>query len=167
MELILRDYRESDVDPLATLANNEKVSRYLIDTFPYPYTREDAVSWIGGGCREHGAIVKAIEADGRFVGSIGLTPQTGWRDHLAEIGYWLGEPFWGKGLGTAALNLMCGAAFGEHGFHKLFASVLAPNAPSMRILQKSGFRLAGILADEVSKHGRHYDIHHFERLARR
>lgn len=161
--LILRDYRDDDTDRLVEIANNEKVSRYLIDTFPFPYSSDDARWWIDEGCRAPGMVTKVIEVDGSFVGSIGLTRQTGWRSHLAEVGYWLGERYWGKGLATNALGLMCGQAFTELGIHKLFAPVLAPNTASMTVLQKCGFTKVGVLTDEVSKHHRYYDVHHFER----
>lgn len=161
--LILRDYYEDDADRLVELANNEKVSRYLIDTFPFPYSLQDARWWIEEGCRASGMVTKVIEVDGSIVGSVGLTRQTGWRTHLAEVGYWLGESYWGKGVATTALRMMCGHAFSELGIHKLFAPVLAPNTASMRVLQKCGFTKVGILADEVSKHQRYYDMHQFER----
>jgi len=93
------------------------VSRYLIDTFTYPYTAQDAVWWIEEGCCADGLLTKAIEGDGRLVGSVGLTRQTGWRSHLAEVGYWLGEPYWGNGLAAMALQMMCGCAFVELGIH--------------------------------------------------
>ena len=161
--LTLREYRKSDIGPLVALANNERVSRYMIDTFPYPYTRKDAEYWIDFAYNADGAITKVIEVNGQYAGSIGLTPQTGWRSHLAEIGYWLGEPYWGKGLATRALVMMCESAFVEHRFRKLYAPVLAPNAASMKVLEKCGFRLIGVLADEVLKRERFFDIHHFER----
>lgn len=160
--LVLRDYREDDADRLVELANNEEVSRYMIDTFPYPYTAQDARWWIEEGCRGPGMVTKVIEVDGSFVGSVGLTRQTGWRSHLAEVGYWLGEPYWGRGVATSALRIMCGHAFAELGIHKLFAPVLAPNTASMQVLRKCGFNKVGVLTDEVSKHHRYYDLHHFE-----
>ena len=68
--LVLRDYREDDADRLVELANNEEVSRYMIDTFPYPYTAQDARWWIEEGCRGPGMVTKVIEVDGSFVGSV-------------------------------------------------------------------------------------------------
>lgn len=161
--LVLRDYREDDADRLVELANNEEVSRYMIDTFPYPYTAQDARWWIEEGCRGPGMVTKAIDVDGSLVGSVGLTRQAGWRSHLAEVGYWLGEPYWGRGLAAMALHMMCGHAFAELKIHKLYAPVLAPNTASMRVLQKCGFIQVGVLADEVCKHHRYYDVHQFER----
>ena len=156
-----RNYANSDIERLVTLANNKNVSRYLVYTFPYPYTRTDAEWWIETGSTENGAITKAIEYDGQLVGSIGFQPQTGWKAHTAEIGYWLGEPYWGKGIASEALRMMTEIAIEDFDYRKLFAPVLAPNRASMRVLEKGGYRLEGILKDEVQKDGQFFDIHHF------
>lgn len=145
------------------LANNERVSRYLVDTFPYPYTRRDADWWIGIGSRQDGAVTKAIEWRGELVGSVGITPGTGWKQHLAEIGYWVGEDYWGHGIATAALGEMTTLAFEQLGFRKLFAPVLAPNTASMRVLEKNGYRLEGVHRQEVEKHGEYFDTYHYAR----
>ncbi len=167
MQTLLRAYRSDDIDALTAIANNERVSRYLIDTFPYPYTREDASWWIDSGAAQHGAITRAIEHDGRLVGTIGVAPQHGWRAHIAEIGYWLGEHYWGRGIASDALRLMSQHAFEELGYRKLIAPVLAPNGASMRVLEKCGYTKEGILKEEVCKHDRYYDIHLYALLAGR
>lgn len=157
----IRDYQASDADRLVLLANNEKVSRYLKYTFPHPYTKADADWWIAVGSHEKGAITKVIEWQGEFVGSVGITPQAGWRGHVAEIGYWLGEDYWGKGIATAALAGMSELAFETLGFRKLYAPVLAPNTASMKVLEKNGYRLEGILTREVMKNDEYFDIHQY------
>jgi ribosomal-protein-alanine N-acetyltransferase len=159
--IALREYAISDVQRLVSLANNEKVSRYLVYTFPYPYTREDAEWWIATGSKRNGAITRVIEYQGLFVGSVGITPQSGWRDHLAEIGYWLGEEYWGKGIATAALRQMTEFGFSSRNFRKLCAPVLAANIASMRVLEKCGYQREAILKNEVQKAGTYFDIHHF------
>lgn len=159
--IALRDYEAGDVDRLVELANNENVSRYLVYTFPYPYTKEDAKYWIEKGAHENGAVTKVIQFERTFVGSIGITPRTGWRSHLAEIGYWLGERFWGRGIATEALRQMTERAFSKSWLDKLFAPVLAPNAASMRVLEKNGYELEGILKEEVEKDGCRFDVHHY------
>ncbi|PZD74823.1 Ribosomal-protein-serine acetyltransferase [Acaryochloris thomasi RCC1774] len=156
----LRDYTSTDVERLLELANNKRVSQYLVDTFPYP--RADAAWWINIGCREKSTITKVIEYKGEFVGSIGLTSQTGWRQHLAEMGYWLGEAYWGQGIATAALQEMTDTAF-TLGYRKLYAPVLATNTASMRVLEKCSYRLEGILKSEVLKNDQYFDIHHYAR----
>lgn len=157
----LRDYKKEDIDQLVQLANNKNVSRYLIDTFPFPYTKEDAIWWIETGHKENGAVTKVIEFNNELVGSIGITPQTGWRSHIAEIGYWLGENYWGQSIASAALKEMIQQVFAEKQFNKLIAPVLEPNKVSMRVLEKNGFKLEGILQQEVQKDGQYYDVHHW------
>jgi ribosomal-protein-alanine N-acetyltransferase len=98
----LREHAWSDLGQLIRLANNERVSQYLRDTFPHPYTLADGEWWLRSGSAENGAITRVIEYQGRFVGGVGIKPQRGWRAHLGEIGYWLGEEYWGRGIGTAA-----------------------------------------------------------------
>ena len=91
----LRDFTLSDADRLADLANNENVSRYLIYTFPYPYTKADAEWWIKIGSRANNSITKVVQYEGAFVGSVGITPQTGWKAHSAEIDWGSSEQFVG------------------------------------------------------------------------
>lgn len=157
----LRSFRPSDSNRLIILANNENVSKYLVYTFPYPYTKADADWWIATGSHEQGSVARVIEWHGEFVGGVGITPQTGWRGHIAEIGYWLGEEYWGRGIATLALDRMTRLVFDDFGFKKLFAPVLAPNRASMRVLEKNGYRLEGVLEKEVVKHDRYFDVYHY------
>jgi ribosomal-protein-alanine N-acetyltransferase len=159
----LREHAGSDLDQLIRLANNERVSRYLRDTFPHPYTRADGEWWLRSGSTENGAITRVIEYQGHFVGCIGIKPQRGWRAHLAEIGYWVGEEYWGRGIGAAALSQMTIEGFALS-FRKLYAPVMAPNIASMRILAKCGYGCEAVMKDEVMKHGLPHDIHQFARL---
>jgi [ribosomal protein S5]-alanine N-acetyltransferase len=162
--IILRDYKASDSDRLVKLANNKNVSRFLIYTFPFPYLKNDADWWIEFGCRENGAITKVIEYMGEFVGSVGISPQTGWRSHIAEIGYWIGESFWGKGIATEAVKMMTDISFSQLNFRKLFASVHAPNKASIRLLEKAGYELEATLRQENFKDGEYRDVHQYARL---
>jgi RimJ/RimL family protein N-acetyltransferase len=161
--IVLREYSESDLERLVSLANNENVSRYLVFTFPYPYTKADGEWWIGTGSKQNGAITRVIESQGQFVGSVGITLQTGWRKHLGEIDYWVAEKYWGKGIASAALGLMTDYAFNSLQLRKLCAPVLAPNRASMRVLEKCGYRPEAVLRAEVQKDGRFFDIHQFAR----
>ena len=158
---LLREYSLSDLHDLVALANNRNVSRYLVYTFPYPYTRSDGEWWIETGCKEGGAITMAIEHEGRFAGSIGIKPQTGWKAHVAEVGYWIGEKFWGRGIASEALKEMSQLAFSRYGYRKLFAPVLGPNRASIRVLEKNSYVLEGVMENEVYVDGRYFDIHHY------
>jgi len=159
----LREFIQSDIPVLAKHANNRRVSRYLVDTFPFPYTEADARWWVEEGAAAGGSTNKAILFEGALVGSVGLRPQAGWRRHSAEVGYWIAEPFWGRGIASAALRELSTVAFGALGFHKLFAPVLAPNVASMKVLAKGGYALEGILRDEVIKDGQLFDVLSFAR----
>jgi ribosomal-protein-alanine N-acetyltransferase len=159
--IVLREFVPSDLERLVYLANNENVARYLVYTFPHPYTTTDAEWWIGTGSKQDGAITRVIEYQGLFVGSVGITPQSGWRDHLGEIGYWVAEAHWGKGIATAALSQMTDYGFNNRKFRKLYAPVLAPNVASMRVLEKCGYKREAILKHEVQKGGIYFDTHQF------
>ncbi|HEY9098395.1 MAG TPA: GNAT family protein [Thiobacillus sp.] len=160
----LRDYIISDADRFADLANNENVSRYLIYTFPYPYKKQDAAWWIKSGSKTNNSVAKAIEYRGELVGTVGITPQTGWKGHTAEIGYWVGEEYWGKGIATEALNIMSDLVFSTMKYKKLFAPVLDPNKASMRVLEKCGYSLEGVFKHEVYKGGNFFDGHYYAKF---
>ena len=160
----LREYKKSDTSRLVQLANNENVSRYLVSSFPYPYTLKEAEWWIDIGSKKNGAITRVIEYQAEFVGGIGIQPQMGWRSHLAEIGYWVGEKYWRKGIGTEALGAMTQLALSTGEYKKLFAPVFGPNQVSMKVLEKNGYSLEGVLKQEVFKNGRYYDLYHYARI---
>ncbi|MEL6385328.1 MAG: GNAT family protein [Cyanobacteria bacterium J06626_18] len=161
--ITLRDYEISDAARLVDLANNKNVSRYLVDTFPFPYTRQDADWWVATGSTTGNTVTKVIQYNGEFAGSVGIGPQEGWKQHVAEIGYWLGEAYWGQGIATAAVSQMTEYAIAALGYRKLFAPVLQPNKASMRVLEKCGYELEGILKSEVFKDGQFFDIYHYAR----
>jgi ribosomal-protein-alanine N-acetyltransferase len=163
----LRELLPSDRDRLVNLANDENVSRYLVYTFPYPYTDTDAAWWIDTGSKENGAATRVIAFREELVGLVGITPQNGWRDHLGEIGYWVGTDYWGKGIATSALKQMTDYGFGSLRLRKLYAPILAANLASMRVVAKCGYELEGILKSEVQKKGRFYDIYQFAKTVGR
>lgn len=132
----LRDYRETDIDSLAALANNENVSRYMTTTFPYPFTKEDAEWWITTGSKS--GIVKVIEYDKLFAGSVGAHPRSAEKARSAAVGYWLGESFWGKGIASEALKQLTDLVFSTTDIVRLEASIYSPNAASMKTAEKAG-----------------------------
>ena len=133
----IREYNKDDAERLVLLANNRNVSKYLALTFPFPYTKKDSQWWIETGCKLNNAINRVVEYNGEFVGGVGITPQKGWKIHIAEIGYWLGEEYWGKGIAVEALKQMTNLANSTKKYQKLFAPVLGPNKASMRVLEKN------------------------------
>ena len=163
-KLKLRTFQETDLDNLVNLANNKEVSRFLVETFPYPYTKEDAIWWLQEGHHQNGMVNFAITLEDQLIGVIGITPNRGWRSHLAEIGYWLGEPYWNKGYTTWALSEMTSHAFVNLKIKKLYAPVFEANAASMRVLKKCEYYREGILNLEVYKDGTFHNIHYFAKI---
>lgn len=158
----LRDYKESDVDRLVELANNEAVSRFLIDSFPYPYTKADAQWWIRTGRCDR--ISKVIEWDGLFVGSVGAEPGQGEKRKQYAIGYWLGEPYWGQGILSSALAMFVDELFATTDVERLQAWVYSENIGSMKVLERAGFNKDAILKNALYKHGRLFDEHLYSLL---
>jgi len=153
----IRRYRQSDAQALAALADNPNVCHYLMKRFPSPYTMEDATQWVTRFGNENEQHIFAIEWQGQFVGGIGLEPMADIHGLTADVGYWVGEPFWGKGIATQALGLMVRHAFDTLHFLRLQATVFAENKNSARVLEKNGFALEGRLRRHITKYGRVYD----------
>lgn len=152
-DLILRSFTPGDRECLQRLGDNPRVSRTLANHFPSPYTLGDADAWIAATAAETRRCNFAVEWKGDFVGGIGLMPMTDVHSGTANFGYWLGEPYWGKGLTTRAVAAILPYAFDELLFVRLQAIVFAGNAPSMRVLEKNGFIREGVLRKHVTKNG--------------
>jgi len=150
---ILRPWQERDLPSLVRHANNRNVWLNLRDRLPYPYTEADGKAWIEYAGSEVPVTNFAIVFENEAVGSIGLILQNDIETGTAEVGYWLGEAVWGKGLGTAALNAFSGWAFAEFDLRRLYAAVMVDNLGSRRVLEKAGFVLEGILRQHALKDG--------------
>lgn len=149
----LRPLRPEDARSLAQYGNNHNVWRNLRDRFPYPLTLTDTQQYIDKTLRQSPVSVFAIEADGKAVGVIGLTRGEGERRHCAELGYWLGEPYWGRGIITSAVQAVTEYAIKELGLSRIESYVFSWNPASARILEKMGFEREGILRKSVIKDG--------------
>lgn len=154
---LLRAWQASDVNSLARHANNARVAANLTDAFPHPYTEDDARRWIEV---DHYAFgwCWAIEIDGGAVGGCSVRPDM--RPFYAcgaEVGYWLAEPYWGRGVGTEVVGALSDFAFALPGVVRVYAPVLAHNTASMRVLEKNGFVREGILRASLLKGGRPVD----------
>jgi RimJ/RimL family protein N-acetyltransferase len=147
---------------LVELANNPAVSRFLVDTFPYPYKLEDAHWWIQTGSQA--GIARVIELNGNFVGSVGAVPGTGEKRKQYGIGYWLGEPYWGQGITTKALRLFSDELFQTTDVQRLQAWVYADNIASIRVLEKAGFTKDAVLRNALYKNGKLFDEGIYSRL---
>jgi ribosomal-protein-alanine N-acetyltransferase len=152
--ITLRRWQKEDRERLAELANNRKIWLNLRDRFPFPYTTADAEAWIAHCGAEQGPPTQfAIEAEGELVGAIGFEALSDERRLGAEIGYWIGDPYWGRGIATAALVDVSQRAFTEFPFERLQAAVYDWNPASMRVLAKAGYQLEGRLRRSIIKDG--------------
>lgn len=158
----LRDYEIGDAERLQFLANNENVTRYMTTAFPYPYTDKDAEWWVSTGCKE--GVVKVIEYNREFVGSVGATPKTEERSRTAVIGYWLGEPYWGKGIACEALKKITDILFSTTDIVRLEASIYSPNTASMRVAEKAGYKKESVMKKAIFKNNEFYDDHIYSKL---
>lgn len=154
----IRSWRKADAGALAPLADNRAVWRNLRDRFPHPYSRKDAKAWIRTARRADPETFFAIEVEGKAVGGIGLHPQPDVLRRSMEIGYWLGEPFWARGIATEAVVAMTHYAFEHFDIARLYGYVFEWNPASARVLEKAGYRLEGRLRKAVTKDGRTMDM---------
>jgi len=150
----VRPWRPGDETTLARYANNRNVSGNLKDRFPFPYTAADADAWIAHVSAETPPSNFAIVVDGRAVGGDGVELGEDVFRRSAEIGYWLGEPFWGRGIATEALRAVTEYAFATFDIIRLEAGVFDWNPASARVLEKAGYALEGRLRQAVIKGGR-------------
>ncbi len=154
---VLRPWREGDEPTLAKYANNRNVWINLKDVFPHPYTMEDAVAWVQSQKDRDLPTNLAIADADEAIGAIGLRLQGDVYRRTAEVGYWLGEPFWGQGIATHALQAFTEYAFATFDLVRLQAFVKEWNPASARVLEKCGFALEGRLRKNVTKDGKTVD----------
>ncbi len=159
MNILLRPWRETDAAACAALAGDEGVAANLRDVFPHPYTEQDARDFIALclAADPDEALFRAVEVDGAFAGSVTLTCGTDVARKSAELGYWFGRPFWGKGVATEAVRQMCATGFAEWDIVRIFAEPFSRNRASCRVLEKNGFQHEGTKRLSVYKRGKLMD----------
>jgi RimJ/RimL family protein N-acetyltransferase len=153
----LRRWRMGDAASIVRHANNLNVARHLRDRFPHPYTSKDAHAFLSAASGEAPQTNFAVEVAGEAVGGMGYVPGTDVERYSAEVGYWLGEACWGRGIMTDALVVLTGHAFADLGLLRLFALPLADNIGSIRVLEKAGYSAEGILRSSCVKFGQPRD----------
>jgi RimJ/RimL family protein N-acetyltransferase len=156
-EYIIRDWSMEDAPSIAQYANNRKISMNLRDAFPYPYSLQDAESFISCVIDADPITVFAIATQSEAIGSIALMVGKDVHRYTAEMGYWLAEPFWGKGIMTQAVKSMSSYAIHNLKLHRIFAEPYSTNPASVRVLEKAGFICEGILRSNVFKDGKILD----------
>lgn len=163
-DVSLRRLERADAASMSVLANNPAIARNLRNVFPHPYTIEDAVFYIEKAREGAWGYCRAILHCETFAGVISLMPQEDIYRHTAEIGYWLGEPYWHKGITTEAIRLVCRHAFTETSIIRIYAGVFSSNRFSAAALVKNGFVLEGIKKKAVLKHNELFDEHFYALL---
>mmetsp|Transcript_22971 Transcript_22971/g.73873 ORF Transcript_22971/g.73873 Transcript_22971/m.73873 type:complete len:188 (+) Transcript_22971:21-584(+) len=154
-DVVLRRWCPGDETTLVAQANDKEVSRNLRDRFPHPYTLKDAEEWIAYAATS--ATNFAIVVAGKAVGGVGLELGSDVHRKTAEVGYWLGRDYWGRGIATAVVTAVTSWAFRTHDLVRLDAGVYASNPASARVLEKAGYRFEGRLRKSVFKDGLHLD----------
>lgn len=159
MQFRLRNFQITDAESLASAANDAMVSQYLREVFPFPYTLQDA-EWYLDYCLQADPKrewIQAIDIAGRAVGSISASFPDDLRRQSAELGYWLAQPYWGKGIMTRAITEFCRAVFAASGVVRIYAEVFAENKGSQIVLERNGFRREGHHRKSLYKHGVYHD----------
>lgn len=156
----LRAWKTEDAKSLAQAANNPNIARNLRNAFPNPYTLEDAIWFINDSITnaERKQINYAIVVDGQAVGGIGISVKDDVYEKSAELGYWLAEDFWRKGIMSRAVQMICKEVFGIFDIVRIFAEPFADNAGSRGVLEKAGFTYEGTMRNGVFKNG---EIHSY------
>ena len=153
----LRAWRMSDAAALAEHADNPNVWRHMSDRFPHPYTLAIAEYWVTRGQIDFSGDNWAIAFEDRAVGGCGLHQEAGQFRCNAEIGYWLAEPYWGRGIVTRVARVLTDRAFANPDITRVFAPIHAGNTASMRVVEKCSFVREGVQRQSAIKAGRVID----------
>ncbi|GAB4136874.1 MAG: GNAT family N-acetyltransferase [Bacteroidia bacterium] len=155
----LRSWKESDLESLVRYANNYNIAKNLTDKFPHPYTKEHGIAFIAMASGNFPLRIFAIEIDGEAAGGIGLHPQEDIYRRNMELGYWLAEKHWGKGIMPNAIREITDYGFRNFDIDRIFARPFGSNKASQRVLEKAGFHFEtkfektliknGVLEDEL------------------
>lgn len=160
----LRPLTMADAPKMAELANNKNISINLRDGFPHPYTLEHAKSFVEMCMAQDPTTIFGIVYDGEYVGNVGLTKGTDVYRKSAELGYFLGEPYWNRGIMTQAVNLATQFAFERLNVVRVFSSIFEYNIASQRVLEKCGFTREAVLKKAVFKSGQLWDEIRYAKL---
>ena len=164
-DLVFRTWRSSDVEALVKYANNKSIWMNLRDSFPHPYTEADAEDWIGMNHVLVGPPVNfAIEVGGEAIGGVGLELLDDVLEDTANVGCWVAQPFWGRGIATAALEFITDYAFTNLPLERLQVGVFGWNQAAGRVLEKAGYLFEGCLRRAIVKDGRVGDLRFFGRI---
>jgi RimJ/RimL family protein N-acetyltransferase len=161
-KLALTPFRHDDAGSLVELLCDEQIHGTML-RMPYPYTLADAVRFLETAAKPSELNPRfAIRRQGQLIGGFGLDRgEAQWEAHAAEIGYWLGRPFWGQGIMTAVVGAAAGHAFEQLNLRRLTAGIFSPNPASARVVEKCGFVEEGLLRGKFMKGGELIDVRLF------
>jgi RimJ/RimL family protein N-acetyltransferase len=154
----LRVWQKDDAQQLAAIANNKNIWSNVLDSFPSPYTVMDALQWINKESTAQPVTKFAIEFQGNVVGGIGMILNDDVYRNTVELGYFVGETFWGKGIATNAIQTIVEHIQKNYSVNRVMARVYAHNKASMKALQKAGFHLEGIQEKAAIKNNLLIDV---------
>lgn len=160
MKYELREWKIEYAESLVKAINNKKVQDNLRDGIPYPYTKDDAEFFINEllASDKNTTYAFAIFADNQLCGSISIVRQNNIHFRTGELGYYISEVFWNKGVGTNAIKQICQYVFDNTDIIRIFAEPFSYNAASCRILEKNGFQYEGTLRHNAVKNGNIVDM---------
>jgi len=160
VKIMLREWKTEDAPDLTAAINNKKVLDNLRDGIPYPYTEKDASEFIAAtlSAEKGTQYAYTICYGDKVIGSIGVFRKDNVHRYTAEIGYYIGEPYWSKGIMTEAVRQMCAYVFENTNIVRIFAEPYAYNDASCRVLEKAGFQFEGVLRQNAVKNGQSVDM---------
>lgn len=160
MKCRIRKWELSDAKDLAAALSNRKVQGNLRDGLPYPYTEQDGKEFISAmlSADENEIFAFAITVDDMVIGSIGIFRQGNIHRQTAELGYYIAEEYWGKGIMTEAVKQICEYVFVNSDIIRIYAEPFAYNIASCRVLEKVGFQYEGTLRSNAVKNSKVIDM---------
>lgn len=166
MEIQIRKWMLTDAKDLAAALSNKKILDNLRDGLPYPYTEKDGRDFIAAmlAADEDETFAFAVTVDSKVIGSIGAFRQGNVHKQTAELGYYIAEEYWGKGIMTEAVKQLCAYVFSHTDIIRIFAEPFALNSASCRVLEKAGFQYEGTLRSNAVKNGKVLDMKLYARV---
>lgn len=160
MNCRIRKWELVDAKDLAAALSNTKIQDNLRDGLSYPYTEQDGIDYISAmlSADENDTFAFAITVDEKVIGSIGVFRQGNIHRQTAEVGYYIAEEYWGKGIMTEAIKQTCKYVFDKSDIIRIYAEPFAYNAASCRVLEKAGFQYEGTLRKNAIKNGKVIDM---------
>ncbi len=157
IEFKIRAWNKDDLNSLVKYANNWNVAKNLTNLFPNPYTVKDGISFIDFATKDDPIHIFAIDINGEAIGGIGIHPQSDIFCKNAELGYWIGEPFWGQKIISKAIKQMVDFGFSTYAIDRIFARPFGTNVSSQKVLEKNNFILEGRYEKILYKNGEYLD----------